>query len=331
MALKLKYPLVFSLALLPSPIYNDSLPVAEEKPDRDDCALLDSFPTLTVPEYVTCTDHGSQEKVVIIYDLNHNDPSVQEGILKASEELYEIAGISLFAREGRLGFIEDVLEDTETQDWVLPSLQQKGANVVELIGPVEEYSTVINTARDYFARSAYAIKDLADKCYQENKTDDCYNPNKYDTRLLDFSYKMMKQEGEKIRKMPDRKELKDIRDAISFDFWFGATVDYYAAVSFRSYDSIDRLLATMAQQDQDTAVLIFGEGHTLQIEGYLDQLGISHMGIVLDKEKYEWQREASIQDEERHFSQDALDQYRYLEAKNAFNMSKYKNTDVKSW
>jgi hypothetical protein len=350
----IKYtPLLF---LSPTTFYNGEGGAEEQIVNRDDCPLLDALPALDVPEYITCKDWGSQQKVFIIWDLNHDNLYMQQSISDAAEELYQKAGISFFVREGRLGYIEDVLSGDNSEEWVLPALQQQGARFIELVGPVEEYVTTLDVSLDYFILAQRGINEAARKCYEEKKDDTCYDPKNYDTELLDFSYKIMKREGEKIIPLPDRNDLKDVRHLGQFAWWYGDFVRFYPAVPFRSYASVDTLLDFMTHNNEDTAVLIFGEGHMLQIEGYLDQQRISHAGIFVEhyaeemsfafsgssidfnspqittrKQDYKEVIAALQSDEERHFSQDVLDFYRYNAARNNFDMARYKTEDVKEW
>lgn len=111
------------------------------------CTLLDHFPPLDGIEEITCTDNGSSDLAVLLWDINHDDLLFQENLAVKVIEIAEQWNINIIGTEGFEGtFDERICSKDDPRASSVSTLKMEGRTVVGLEDGVGNLYSVLDGA-----------------------------------------------------------------------------------------------------------------------------------------------------------------------------------------
>jgi len=276
--------------------------------------------SLVLPEEIRVTNHGSQEVIYIVWDQDHDDSVYQTLLFDAVSEVAEKRAVQLINLEGFYGKGDTAPKElADIDDYV---------KVAFHLSNIEFFASqgILSYGVDPFMSNAQFVFGLYDiyggiikKLLFEG--DDCYNKSKKEnecyrvTEAADL-FGQLQKEVSPYSELKIPTKSKDYVNTLILLRDLGDKVGYAS----RSYTAVDETLNSMLQTNERNAILIFGAAHAMQISGYLDYLGITHVDVIMNKALFD-QRQDELKRLEvgLHFSEDSLDWYRLKKAEGAFN------------
>ncbi len=278
---------------------------------KSHCSLIDGMPMLENPETVRCTDNASQKVVINVWDQDHDYPEIQDKVKRTLEEVVAKWGVRLVAREGFHG-LESSLSGDEKPTYSLSHLEKRG--VINIgVDPLYDYwKRLLGIEMDSWSVLKRARKQ-ADACYDKSKSDNCYKLD--DHKELKELMKKLEKEVERLNPLKIPEDIKKL-DTLNM---FMLNLSNYVALPLRSYATTDGIVKVMNIYSVDKVVLSYGAAHALQINGYLDHLGISHIDIILNETFFDQRIEELKQNELSTFSFKGLEDYKKKVAGRSFD------------
>jgi hypothetical protein len=278
------------------------------------CTLTDDLEAILRVEDADCTDNDSTQVVVNLWDQSHRDPEYQDSLWATSHEITTKWEIPLFAIEGLQGYYEDFEAESwdHEYDKNYQQFRTEGVTVTGLEGEVYNYLEAyteagINHLNATLPISECYIEELkkgnleAEKCLElqreikdeiESTTQAMYSI----ASVIDEDVNILDESDSGI--LSHSFEAIDLRSRIVWHY--------------RSYGAMETILQTMEDEGQDRILMKFGAGHQWQVQGYLDQEGISHIDLYI-KDKFKDPMEMQF------FSEIELDEYQRLALQGVFS------------